>query len=185
VETEHGRELQGVGEIHNNLQTAVAGTQFQLRLKSSPTVIAGGVAGGLGGGEILKGGDVAFSFTIPLSDSDKPEVEVVGIEGVPLRLEAKPIAVKNVRKERVSSDTWQISGSFTNPSASDGLRVDNIYFNLRGRKGQIVGTSTLLNGWIPPAGTATFSQTVTALAPVASAGIEALGAPGSEVIPPS
>ncbi len=182
VQTDHGRELQGVGEIHNNLQTDLAATQFQLRLKSSPTVLGGGL---VGAGEILQGEDTAFSFAIPLGDTDKPEVEVVGIEGMPLHLDLPPLFVKQVTRERVSPDTWKVSATIVNPSASEGLQVNLLYFNLRGSDRQIVGTSGLVEQWIEPGGSATFSQTVTALAPVASAEIIANGHAGSQVTPPS
>jgi hypothetical protein len=189
VQTDHGRELQGVGEVNNDSDMNLLATWFQVRLASSPTVVETDLvdtwdSGFMGAGVLLAGQKAPISFTLPLDNTDSTSVEVVGIEGRPFNTDLLHLPVKNVTKQRLSGSSIQVGATLSNPTP-DGLQVSFICFNLRGKNDLLVGTSCRSGDWIEPNGSLTVSQTVTNLAPMSTVEVVAYGRPGPKVVPPS
>jgi hypothetical protein len=189
VQTDHGRELQGVGEVFNDSDMNLMATWFQVRLASSPTVVETDLvdtwaSGFMGAGVLLAGQKAPISFSLSLDNTDSTSVEVVGIEGRPFNTDLSRLPVKNVTKQRLSGSSTQVGATLSNPT-SDGLQVSFICFNLRGTSGALVGTSCSTGQWVESNGSLTVSQTVTNLAPVSTAEVVAYGRPGPKVVPPS
>ncbi len=180
VHTAQGRELQGIGEIHSDPDVPLFGLQFQLRLASSPTVI---YQGDVLRGQWLVGTDAPITFTLPLDSTDSDAVEVMGIEGWPSIVEVEPIQAEDVTRERVSSDTWKVTATFTNHTSE---RTSVAYFfNLRGDQQRLVGTTGVVSDLVQPGATLTVSRTITTFGFPTSLEIVAYSSSSLYIVPPT
>lgn len=200
VQTEQGRELQVAGEIRNDSTVDLDSAEYEFYLESSPTVRASGWVGSYGylrpppdgatrvrfwgTGFIPAGKKAPVVFSLPLDEDDSAHVEFAGVTAHTASVNTSRIAATDVSSwRRPDSDEVRVTGTLTNPF--DAPMHLFLCFELRGARGQLVGSACEHYCGMRAHDSWTESMTITELAPMESIEVSAYLRPGTcPVVPP-